>query len=60
MKKIVKCFLILIMISVCIGCSGTSSDEGTTYKECYYGDNEEEFCVDKYIPADPDIDPYYW
>ena len=43
---------------LCIGCTSTSTG-GNTYQECYYGDNGEEVCVNKYILEDPDIDQWY-
>ncbi len=55
MKKI---FLILLIIMFCTGCTSTS--EGVRrYQECYYGDNDEEVCVSKYVPEDPDVDQWY-
>lgn len=39
--------------------NGTKNDKnGTTYETCYYNDEGEEFCVEEYIPEEPDIDPY--
>ena len=55
MKKI---FLILLIIMFCTGCTSTTTD-GRTYQECYYGDNGEEVCINKYVPEDPDIDQWY-
>lgn len=60
MKKSAKLKLIIltIVIFICIGCTSTS-EGGRTYQECYYGDNGEEVCVNKYVPEEPDIEPRY-
>lgn len=55
MKKI---FLILLIIMLCTGCTSTTTG-GRTYQECYYGDDGEEVCVNKYVPEEPDIEPRY-
>lgn len=60
MKKDKKIMLIIltIIIFICIGCSSTSTG-GKTYQECYYGDDGEEVCVNKYSKEDADIDQWY-
>lgn len=60
MKKSAKLKLIIltIVIFICIGCTSPSGG-GRTYQECYYGDNGEEVCVNKYVPEEPDIEPRY-
>ena len=57
MKKDKKLMLITltIIIFTCIGCTSTSTG-GKTYQECYYGDDGEEVCINKYSPEDPDVD----
>lgn len=60
MKKSTKLKLVIlaIIIFICAGCTSTSKG-GRTYQECYYGDDGEEVCVNKYIPEEPDIEPRY-
>lgn len=60
MKKITKLKLVIlaIIMFICAGCTPTSKG-GRTYQECYYGDDGEEVCVNKYIPEEPDIEPRY-
>ena len=60
MKKSTKLKLVIhtIIIFICTGCTSTSKG-GRTYQECYYGDNDEEVCINKYVPEDPDIDQWY-
>ena len=60
MKKSEKLKLIILTISIfiCVGCTSTSKG-GRTYQECYYGDDGEEVCVNKYVPEEPDIEPRY-
>lgn len=60
MKKDKKIMLIIltIIIFICIGCTSTSTG-GKTYQECYYGDDGEEVCVNKYSKEDADIDQWY-
>lgn len=53
-----KIFTLLLILMLCIGCTSTS-EGGRTYQECYYGDNDEEVCVSKYVPEDPDVDQWY-
>lgn len=53
-----KLFILLLVMMLCIGCTSTSTG-GRTYQECYYGDDGEEVCVNKYIPEEPDIEPRY-
>ncbi len=50
--------ILAIAIFTCIGCTSTSKG-GRTYQECYYGDDGEEVCVNKYVPEEPDIEPRY-
>lgn len=53
-----KLFILLLVMMLCIGCTSTSTG-GKTYQECYYGDDGEEVCVNKYSPEDADIDQWY-
>lgn len=53
-----KLFILLLVIMLCIGCTSTSTG-GRTYQECYYGDDGEEVCVNKYSLEDSDVDQWY-
>ena len=53
-----KQFILLLVMMLCIGCTSTSTG-GSTYQECYYGDDGEEVCVNKFSKEDPDIDQWY-
>lgn len=50
--------VLTIIIFIFTGCTSTSTG-GRTYQECYYGDNGEEVCVNKYVPKNSDIDLWY-
>lgn len=57
-SKKIKLIILTIIIFISIGCTSTSTG-GKTYQECYYGDNGEEVCVNKYSSEDPDVDQWY-
>lgn len=53
-----KLFILLLVMMLCIGCTSTSTG-GKTYQECYYGNDGEEVCFNKYSPEDEDVDQWY-
>lgn len=59
MKKDKKLMLLVLTIIILIFTGCTSTTGGRTYQECYYGDDGEEVCVNKYVPEEPDIEPRY-
>lgn len=61
LEYIVAIIVVAAMIFACLTAEpeeSSSTDEVKYHKNCYYGDDGEEFCVDEYIPPERDDEPY--
>lgn len=59
-KIILVCLLFAAVFEIVSPHDDTKSvKKNTTHTECYYDADGNEFCVDKYVREEPDIDPYY-
>ena len=57
LEYIVAIIVVAAIIFGCLTAEPGSTDEVKYHKNCYY-DDEEEFCVDEYIPPERDDEPY--